>query len=74
MGVKGTEKNNKTYVNTPESSTMSGRHVLVQSLDCGGSGHLTVLLVHVVGAGAGVVANPDAKVLDLEWSFLGDSV
>jgi hypothetical protein len=51
---------------------MSGGHVLVESLDGIGSGHLTVLLVHVVGTGAGVVSNPDTEVLDLEWALLGD--
>lgn len=49
----------------PEAGTVAGGHVGVQSLSGVGAGHLAVLLVHVVGAGAGVVADPDAKVLDL---------
>ena len=51
---------------------MSGSHILVESLDSIGSRHLTVLLVHVVGAGAGVVSEPDTEVLDLQWALLVD--
>ena len=53
---------------------MSCGHILVQRLNSIGSCHLSVLLVHVVGAGAGVVSNPDTKVLDLEGSLLVDLV
>lgn len=51
---------------------MAGSHVLVHSLDGLSAGHLAVLLVHVVGTGAGVVADPDAEVLDLEGVLLVD--
>jgi hypothetical protein len=51
---------------------MSGGHVLVQCLDSICAGHLTVLLVHVVGTRARVVSDPDAKVLDLLWVPLVD--
>ena len=51
---------------------MSGSHVLVHSLNSIGSRHLAVLLVHVVGSGAGVVSDPDTKVLDLQWTLLVD--
>jgi len=61
-------------VNAPESSTMSRGHILVEGLGGIGAAHLTVLLVHVVCAGAGVVTDPDAKVLDLEGSLLVDDV
>lgn len=54
-----------TYLDRPEAGSVAGGHVLVESIDGGASGHLTVLLVHVVGAGARVVADPDAEVLDL---------
>lgn len=60
----------KTYVNRPEARTVTGGHVLVESLDGVGSRHLAVLLVHVVGAGAGVVTDPDTEVLDLEGALL----
>lgn len=51
---------------------MSGCHILVQGLDGIRSRHLTVLLVHVVGAGAGVVSDPDTEVLDLQRALLVD--
>ena len=51
---------------------MAGSHILVKSLDSRDAGQLTVLLVHVVGTGAGVVADPDAEVLDLEGVLLAD--
>jgi hypothetical protein len=53
---------------------MSCRHILVQGLDRVRPAHLTILLVHVVGARAGVIADPDAEVLDLEWALLVDDV
>lgn len=56
----------------PEASTVTGRHVGVESLDGIGSGQLTVLLVHVVRARAGVVADPDTEVLDLQGVLLRD--
>lgn len=62
----------KTYVDGTETSTVAGGHVLVHSLNGLGAGHLAVLLVHVVGTGAGVVADPDAEVLDLEGVLLVD--
>ena len=55
-----------------EAGTVTGSHVLVESLNSLGAAHLTELLVHVVGAGAGVVADPDANVLDLEGVLLVD--
>jgi len=64
------ERKKKTYVDGPETRTVTGGHVLVHGLDGVGAGHVAVLLVHVVGAGAGVVADPDAKVLDLLRALL----
>ena len=61
-----------TYVDGPETGSMSGGHILVHGLNCIGSWHLTVLLVHVVGAGAGVISDPDTEVLDLQWTLLVD--
>jgi hypothetical protein len=63
-----------TYVDGPETSTMSGGHILVQRLNSISSCHFPVLLVHVVGAGARVVSNPDTEVLDLERALLVDLV
>ena len=62
----------RTYVDRPETSTVAGSHVLVETLDGVGAGEVTELLVHLVGAGARVVANPDAKVLDFERLLLVD--
>lgn len=53
---------------------MSGSHILVHCLNSIGSRHLTVLLVHVVGARAGVISDPDTEVLDLQWALLGDLI
>ena len=61
-------------VDRPEAGTVTGGHVLVEGLDGVGAGHLTVLTVHVVSAGAGVVADPDANVLDLERVLLVDLI
>ena len=54
----------------PETSTVAGSHVGVERLDSICSGQLTVLLVHVVRAGTGVVAQPDTEVLDLQGLLL----
>jgi hypothetical protein len=51
---------------------VTGGHILVESVDGVGAGHLTVLLVHVVGAGAGVVTDPDTEVLDDLGALLVD--
>ena len=46
---------------------MPGSHVPVALGDGSGDSEVPVLAVHVVGAGPGVVSQPDAEVLDLEW-------
>ena len=51
---------------------MSGSHILVHGLNSICSRHLTVLLVHVVGARPGVVSDPDTEVLDLQRALLMD--
>lgn len=61
-------------MNRPETGTVTGSHVRVQSLNGVSAAQLAVLLVHVVGAGARVVANPDAEVLDLLGARLSDSL
>ena len=58
------------YMNGPKTSSMSSSHVRIQSLDSIRPRHLTILFVHVVGAGARVISNPDTKVLDLQWALL----
>lgn len=56
----------------PEAGAVAGGHIGVEGLDGVCPGHLTVLAVHVVGAGAGVVADPDTEVLDLLGVLLVD--
>lgn len=51
---------------------MTGGHILVESIDGGDARHLTVLLVHVVGARARVVPDPDTEVLHLLGALLVD--
>ena len=60
------------YVDGTEAGAVASSHVLVESLDSIGAGHLTVLLVHVVGSGTGIVTDPDTEVLDLQWALLMD--
>lgn len=55
-----------------ETGTVTSSHVLVEGLNSLGPAHLTELLVHVVGTGARVVAEPDTEVLDLERALLVD--
>lgn len=59
-------------MNCPEPGAVARGHVLVHRLYSVAAGHLAVLLVHVVGAGAGVVADPNTKVLHLRWALLLD--
>jgi hypothetical protein len=47
-------------------------HVGVEGLDGISAGDLTVLLVHVVGAGTRIVTDPDTEVLNLERALLVD--
>ena len=62
----------ETCLDIPETRTVAGSHVLVEGIDGLGPGHLTVLLVHVVGTGARVVTDPDTEVLDLLGALLVD--
>jgi hypothetical protein len=55
-----------------KASTVTGSHVLVAGHNSFAAGHLTVLLVHVVSAGARVVTEPDTVVLDLLRTLLVD--
>jgi hypothetical protein len=59
-------------VDGAEAGTVTGSHVLVERLDGIGPAHLTELLVHVVGAGARVITEPDTEGLDLEGTLLAD--
>lgn len=72
--VLGGKLNNLEHVDGSESRSVSGSHVLVQHLNSVGSRNISVLLVHVVGAGSRVVSDPDTEVLDLGGGLLGDLV
>lgn len=61
-----------TYLDGSETRSVSGGHVLIESLDRVGPGHFPVLLVHVVRAGPRVVPKPDSNVLDLQGALLMD--
>jgi hypothetical protein len=61
-------------MNRPKPRTMSSRHILIQRLDSIRSAHLTIFLVHVVGARSRIIADPDAEVLDLEGPLLVNDV
>ena len=65
-------KARRTYVDLSEAGSVTGGHVLVEGIDGLRPGHLAVLLVHVVGTGARVVADPDTEVLDLLGALLVD--
>lgn len=46
------------------------RHILTALGDSSRGGQIPVLSVHVVGATTGVITQPDAEVLHLQWSLL----
>ena len=54
------------------ASTVTSSHIAIALRDGGRNGHVTVLPVHVVGARARVVTQPDAEVLDLQRLLLFD--
>jgi hypothetical protein len=74
LTAPGQDSGYATYVDRSESSTVAGGHVGVERVDSIGSRQLAVLLVHVVGTGAGVVSDPDTEVLDLQGVLLVDLV
>ena len=61
-----------TYVDGAETGAMPARHILVHGLDRISPGQITVLLVHVVCAGAGIISEPDTEVFNLERFLLVD--
>ena len=56
------------------AGTVSAGHVVVQVVDGGVQGHVSVLTVHIVGAAARVVLHPDTEVLHGCAVLLGDLV
>lgn len=52
------------------TSAMAGSHVAVALGDGTADGQVAVLTVHVVSSRTRVITQPDAEVLDLQWSLL----
>lgn len=52
------------------STAVSCLQILTALSDRSRGGEVSVLAVHVVGATAGVITQPDAKVLYLQWRLL----
>jgi len=61
-------------VDRPEPGSMPGGHILIECLDGFGAGKFTIFLVHVVGATARIITDPDTKVLDFQGPFLVDLI
>lgn len=66
------QKDWKTNMNRPKSSSVPCRHVLVERIDRFRPWHLSVFLVHIMCARSRVVSDPNAKVLNLLRAFLVD--
>lgn len=60
------------YVDRPKSGSVPGCHVLVESFYRVCPRHLSVFLVHIVGARSRVVPNPYTEVLNLLRALLVD--
>lgn len=63
-----------TNLNAVGTSTVAGTHVTVALSDSSRHCQVSVLTVHVVGARAGVITQPNTKVLDLQWAAVMDLV
>ena len=70
--VLGAEGGGADDLDRSGTATVTAGHLVVQLGDGTGEGEVTELAVHVVGAGAGVVTEPDAVVLDDARVLLGD--
>lgn len=56
------------------TGTVARGHIAVALGDSTANGQITVLAVHVVGTGTGIVAQPDAEVLHAQRSLLQDAL
>ena len=70
--VLGAENGGPDDLDGSGTAAVTAGHLVVQLGDGTGEGEVTELAVHVVGAGAGVVTEPDAVVLDDAGVLLGD--
>lgn len=64
-GLGGRDRVHLNDLDGVGTGTVAGSHVAVALSDGTADSQVTVLAVHVVGARAGIVTQPDAEVLDL---------
>jgi hypothetical protein len=64
LGRRGRHRRRLDDLDAAGTNAVPGSHLLVQLLHGAVEGDVAILLVGVVDAGARVVANPDAEVLD----------
>lgn len=60
------------YLDRVRAGPVSGAHIAVALRDGAADAQVAVLAVHVVDSRAGLVAQPDAEVLDLDGALLWD--
>lgn len=70
--ILGAEDGGTDDLDRSGTATVAAGHLVVELGDGAGEGEVTELAVHVVGAGAGVVTEPDAVVLDGAGVLLDD--
>mmetsp|Transcript_18273 Transcript_18273/g.52263 ORF Transcript_18273/g.52263 Transcript_18273/m.52263 type:complete len:207 (-) Transcript_18273:40-660(-) len=70
--VLGAEDGRSDDLDGSGATAVTAGHLVVELGDGPGEGEVAELTVHVVGAGAGVVTEPDAVVLDGAGVLLGD--
>lgn len=70
LGVFGLDGLDLEDVDAVSLGTMTSSHVTVALGDGSGNGGVTVLTVHVVVSGTGIVLEPDSVVLDGSWVLL----
>ena len=64
LGIGGLDSLNLQDMDAVGLGTMAGSHVTIGLCDGAGYRHVTVLAVHVVVAGSGVILEPHSEVLD----------
>lgn len=63
-----TNTNCIAYLNGMSTSAMASSHVAIALSHSSRDGHISVLAVHVVSSRARIIAQPDTKVLNLQWA------
>ena len=65
LALAGLDGGSPDDLDGPGAGAVTTSHLIIELGDGAAEGEVAVLAVHVVGAGAGVVAEPDPVVLDL---------